>query len=86
MYPKDFKFLHINGLFYYKLEDKPCSWWMAMGSTYLVKKVDEKGQIYHDIHPESEKPLYKNGELNRLGFRVPDEQISNYFHLTLPQP
>jgi hypothetical protein len=42
------------------------------------KKV-KKEEIEHELRPESEKPLYRNGKLNRFGFRWTDKQVNEYY-------
>jgi hypothetical protein len=38
-----------------------------------------KEEIEHELRPESEKPLYRNGKLNRFGFRWTDKQVNEYY-------
>lgn len=52
------------------------------------KALDKSGKLastgneqYVDVlKPESEKPLYRNGQVNRFGFRWTDQQVYAYFN------
>jgi len=45
-------------------------------SMFKKKKVK---LIEHDLRPESEKPLYRNGKLNRFGWKWTDSQVQKEY-------
>ena len=61
---------------YEKLDD---DWWVSLDSYYVsnAEQVDKGAEPI--VRPESEKPLYRNGKLNRFGFKLPDEQVHSYY-------
>jgi hypothetical protein len=65
---------------YEKLNDKDFGTWVSLDSTYVVREMvnDEMVDV---VHPETEKPLYRNdGTLNRFGFRLTDQQVHDYYN------
>lgn len=80
IFEKGFTFEYA-GLIYKKLTDDICSWWVCQNSFYLVPVIKD-GELTHERHPESEKPLFKeNGELNRWSFKMPDTQVREHYNL-----
>jgi len=54
--------------------------WVSLDSNYLVEKFNEKREMYHEIRPESEKPLYRlDGKLNRFGWKWPDDMVYKFY-------
>ena len=52
--------------------------WVNLDSTY-IEEIGEGKNIEFILKSESEKPLYRNGKLNRFGFKWPDEMVYNYY-------
>ncbi len=71
---------HNNQPAYQKLGDSELDWWVSLDSHYVTNpdEVRDKGKD-PIVKPESEKPLYRNGKLNRFGFQWTDKQVWEYY-------
>ena len=69
---------------YEKLDNEDFGWWVSLDSNFLVEKqVWNKKPVLsftdYEVLPESEKPLYKDGKLNRYGFKLDDQGVYEYY-------
>lgn len=65
---------------YEKLGDDEFEYWVSLDSKFIVESKDEKGEKINILKHESEKPLYKDGKLNRFGFRMLDGDVFEYYN------
>jgi len=63
---------------YEKLDDEDFGTWVSLDSKYLVREMVDD-EMVDVLHSESEKPLYRDGRLNRFGFRWTDQQVYDYY-------
>ncbi len=63
---------------YEKLDNEDFGTWVSLDSKYLVREMID-GEMVDVVYPESDKPLYRNGQLNRFGFKWTDQQVYDYY-------
>lgn len=67
----------LGNLRYEKLGNNNIEWWSCLDSNYLVPINPKNLSEGHTQHSEMEKPLYREGELNRWSIKMSDEQALN---------